>query len=147
MWIAVESLRCSEHELGRVAQCYHVPLEMVRRCRSIAFRALEEAFWEEDPCRLVPPPASRRQRSFSSASQETPATASVTESDPGRFVEKLLHRVHLKSSQPLSGKRIAHGSRREQPEPRSSRRDSRKGNIKRRGKSRRSAADHRDELP
>ena len=102
MWIAVESLRCAESELGRVAQRYHVPLEMVRRCRSIAFRALEEAFWKEDPCRLVSPPSKVHRRR--AEEQEKQTTGSTSEMEPSRFVEKLLHRVHLKSSQASIGR-------------------------------------------
>lgn len=102
MWIAVEALRCSEHDLGRVAQLYHVPVEMVRRCRTIAFRALEEAFWKEDLCRLVPPPSPHRQPRSKTVCQESPAAGALEEPDPGRFVEKLLHRVHAKSLQAIS---------------------------------------------
>lgn len=102
MWVAVEALRCAEHDLVRVAQRYHVPVEMVRRCRTIAFRALEEAFWKEDLCRLVPPPSHRRKPRSKTVRQESPMAGSLEEPDPGRFVEKLLHRVHAKSLQAIS---------------------------------------------
>lgn len=94
MWIAVEALRCPEAELGRIARKFRVPLAMVQRCRRIAFRALENAFWKEDPCRLVPPPRRSRQSRVDASSVEK------EQEDPIQFVERLLQRVHTNAVRP-----------------------------------------------